>query len=199
MPWMTEGETQTPRRRASNPGRRRGWVRGMPPGQAKKGLRRGRSHDIELGSIFTSILQSVGLKSSLSRYESRGMTLAQIFAKFAGDLDRYVARIRRIPSGTAQKPLLSKAGTAGRQREELRPAFAAGASVGKRDRERLEAFVTGMLSLRGDLRAAERKFGLRSPSEAEEEMLDFELEDETQKSGGGFPWWLLGLAAFALK
>lgn len=160
---------------------------------------RGLSQAYEGGSEVADYLQvgdlwtAIGLKSPLSKYEAKGMKLPDIFRRFSSILDQYGRYVPRIPSGSAQKALGKELRALQKARASLAPAFAPGATPGKRDRDALGNFVGGAQTFRSHINNALKAYGVRAEAPSPEAIIAAKPKPEKEEEAGiGLPILLLG-------
>ncbi len=112
----------------------------------------------DVWDLFRKLGTSLGLRDPINHYEP-GKTLLEVWAKYRPAPEYYAAQIRSLRSATEAKRLMPQIPPLTSIRNRLAPAFAAGAKVGARDRDRLAELVQGVRDLRKDLNAAERQYG----------------------------------------
>ena len=141
------------------------------------------------------ILETLGLKSTISKYKSQGMSLAAIFGRFSNILSQLQRTIPQIPKGSLQSSLTKQANSLESQRKSLAPAFASGAKAGTRDEDNLDKFASGTKSLRSAVNAASKVYGIRPVPDVEQ------TSSVIQAGGGGLLLWggIAAAVAFALK
>lgn len=136
-----------------------------------------------------NIFEAIGLKSAISKEMSRGIPLAQIFAKWSSVLNAKASDIPRVPKGSIRSALERTASTLQRQRDRLAGAFAPGARAGSEDQKSLSSFVGAVKGFRSAVNAAVKRYGLRVLPDAagapDEEM----VEPMVVEAGVGIPMW----------
>jgi hypothetical protein len=153
----------------------------------------GRLYEAGMGA---NLWERLGLKSPLSRYEGKGMSPMQIFARFRAVHMQANQRIASIPRGSVQEVLRKQSAKLEILRTKLEPVFSAGAKMGSKDRDNLERYVEGVKSLRSAVNAQVKTYGLRAvPDEYSVSPADIK---EATPSEGFSPLLLLIPAAVAL-
>lgn len=144
---------------------------------------------LQVGDLWTAI----GLKSPLSQYEAKGMKLPDIFRRFSSILDQYGRYVPRIPSGSTRRTLEKELRALQKARASLAPAFAPGATPGKRDRDALGNFVGGVKTFRSHINNAMKTYGIRAEAPSPEAIIAAKPKPEKKEEEGvGLPILLLG-------
>jgi hypothetical protein len=111
--------------------------------------------------VGQNLFERLGMKSPLSKYESKGMKPAEVFRRFRAIHAQAKQRIAGIPRGSAKEKLEKMSSKLEPLAAQLAQAFAPGAKMGTKDRGRLENYVAGVKDLRSAVNAQVKIWGLR--------------------------------------
>ncbi len=128
--------------------------------------------------IWGDIADWLGLRDPLTYYYPE-LTPRQIYVKIDADLTRYKNRITLVRSATARRALTAEFQKMQPRRDDLKPAFTAGARPGERDLERLRQLLVAYRAFRSNLWNAESLYGTGATTPMQKPSDEPEIKPKT--------------------